>query len=177
MKPQATDYPSFYAPYLAAVESNNLEQVLEQQVRDCDMLFSGANEEQANAAYAPGKWSMKEVLGHVVDAERIFAYRALCFARGEQQAQPGFDEDSYVAKARFNRQSVDELLFQFMYTRKSTLLLLRSLSEEELSNSGTANGKHITVNALFWIMAGHTQHHLRILKERYFTNSGSIAQV
>ena len=119
---------------------------------------------------------MKEVLGHILDAERIFGYRALSFARGEQQAQPGFDEDSYVATARFNRQSVDDLLFQFMYTRKSTLLLLRSLSEEELSLSGTANGKHITVNALFWIMAGHAQHHFQVLKERYLTNSGSAVQ-
>lgn len=177
MKPQATDYPSFYAPYLAAVENKNLEQLLEQQIRQFDMIFSGITEEQANATYAPGKWSMKEVLGHILDAERIFAYRALSFARGEQQAQPGFDEDSYVAAARFNHQSVDDLLFQLMYTRKSTLLLLRSLSEETLSRSGTANGKQITVNALFWIIAGHAQHHLHVLQERYLTSSGSTVQV
>lgn len=176
MKPQATDYPAFYAPYLAAVDNDNLEQALEQQIRQFDMVFSGITEEQANTAYASGKWSMKEVLGHILDAERIFAYRALSFARGEQQAQPGFDEDSYVAIARFNHQSVDDLLFQFMYTRKSTLLLLRSFSEEELSRIGTANGKQITVNALFWIMAGHAQHHFNVLKERYLTNSGSAVQ-
>ena len=77
MKPQATDYPSFYAPYLLAVDNDNLELALEQQIRQFDMVFSGITEEQANAAYAPGKWSMKEVLGHILDAERIFAYRAL----------------------------------------------------------------------------------------------------
>jgi uncharacterized damage-inducible protein DinB len=127
--------------------------------------------------YAEGKWSMKEVLGHIIDTERIFAFRALCIARGESQALPGFDENEYVTNANFNHQSIDDLLLQLMYTRKSTLLLLRSLSEADLSKTGTANGKSVTANAIFWIIAGHLQHHLNVLTTRYLTSSDSTAQV
>jgi uncharacterized damage-inducible protein DinB len=177
MKPLTTEYPAYYIPYVSLVENSSLEPTLEMQLRALDELFSQVTEEQANSSYAEGKWSMKEVLGHIIDTERIFAFRALCIARGESQALPGFDENEYVTNASFNHQSIDDLLLQLMYTRKSTLLLLRSLSEADLSKTGTANGKSVTANAIFWIIAGHLQHHLNVLNTRYLTNSGSIAQV
>ncbi len=177
MKPLTTEYPAYYIPYVSLVENSSLEPTLEMQLRAIDEFFSQVTEEQANSSYDAGKWSMKEVLGHIIDGERIFSYRALCIARGESQALPGFDENEYVTNASFNLQSIDDLLLQLMYTRKSTLLLLRSLSEADLSKAGTANGKSVTVNAVFWIIAGHLQHHLNVLNARYLTNSGSIAQV
>jgi len=177
MKPLTTEYPAYYTPYVSLVENSSLEPTLEMQLRAVDEMFSLVTEEQANSSYAAGKWSMKEVLGHIIDTERIFAFRALSIARGELQALPGFDENDYVTNASFNHQSIDDLLLQLMYTRKSTLLLLRSLSETDLNKAGTANGKSVTANAVFWIIAGHLQHHLNILTTRYLTNSGSIAQV
>lgn len=173
MKPLTTEYPAYYIPYVSLVENSSLEPTLEMQLRAIDELFSQVTEEQANSSYAAGKWSMKEVLGHIIDTERIFAFRALSVARGELQALPGFDENEYVANASFNHQSIDDLLLQLMYTRKSTLLLLRSLNETDLSKAGTANGKSVTANAVFWIIAGHLQHHLNVLNARYLTNSGS----
>ena len=122
---------------------------------------------KADYRYAEGKWSVKEVLGHMLDAERIFAYRALCIARGEQQSLPAFEEDEYVKNGFFSERSLDSLLVEFMYLRKSTVHLLSGLNEEALQRTGTANKLQVKAISVFWIMAGHVQHHLQVIRERY----------
>ena len=118
-------------------------------------------------AYAPGKWTVKEVIGHLCDAERVFAYRAMRFARADATELPGFDENAYVANANFRSRTMDDLLDEMFAVRAATLSLAKHLPESAMSNRGSANGSPVTVRALFYIIAGHERHHLGILRERY----------
>ena len=117
-------------------------------------------------AYAEGKWTVKQVLGHMADTERVFAYRALCFSR-ESIALPGFDQDVYMQKATFNSRSMEDLACEFKCVRESSLYLLNAMTEEQSLQKGTASGNPLSVRALAYMMAGHEMHHLKILKERY----------
>jgi len=123
--------------------------------------------EKADYAYAPGKWTIKELAGHVIDTERILTYRLTCFARAEQHALPGFDEDDYVANAHFSDRSLLSLSEEFALLRKSNLYLFNSLTEKELDRSGTASERQISVRALLFVIAGHLIHHTQIIKSRY----------
>jgi hypothetical protein len=123
--------------------------------------------EKADYAYAPGKWTIKELAGHVIDTERILTYRLTCFARAEQHALPGFDEDDYVANAHFTDRSLLSLSEEFALLRKSNLYLFNSLTEKELDRSGTASERQISVRALLFVIAGHLIHHTQIIKSRY----------
>lgn len=119
--------------------------------------------------YAPGKWTTKEVFQHIIDIERVFSYRALCFARNERAPLPGMDENAYQAQSRAGHRKPDDIMRELETVRRSTVELFESFDEEALRGSGTANGKHVTVPALGWIIAGHAEHHLRIIRERYLT--------
>ncbi|MFN6135613.1 MAG: DinB family protein [Bacteroidota bacterium] len=134
-------------------------------------LMSTMTDEDALFRYAEGKWSVKQVLGHLIDCERVFAYRAMCIARGETQALPGFDENAYVANASFDQRPIAHILDEFVAVRLGTILLYDSLSSVEQLLSGVANNNPVTVRSLMWIIAGHTQHHLRILEEKYGVTS------
>lgn len=118
-------------------------------------------------SYAPGKWTIKQMLGHIIDTERIFSYRALCFARNEQQALPGFDENQYVNESDFSGRSLNSLLNEFEFLRKSNILLFKSLSEEKLDRVGISSGEPISVRTLVYLCAGHLIHHIGVIKERY----------
>ncbi len=135
--------------------------------RETRELLGGLDERRANHRYAPGKWSVKEVLGHVTDCERVFAYRALCIARGDETPLPSFDQDSYVARAGSERRALAELLAEFEGVRASSLSLFRSLDGEAWERRGTASGIPVVACAFPWIIAGHELHHRRVLAERY----------
>ncbi|MBU3699916.1 MAG: DinB family protein [Candidatus Kapabacteria bacterium] len=166
MKPHANEYPAYYAKYIDALGDVDLTSVLTSQLHTLTAL-SSLTEEQALYRYAEGKWSIKEVLGHLIDCERVFAFRAMSIARGEQQPLPGFDENAYVAHASFDAQPVSHLIEELISVRHATITLLRSLTPDEHLRSGVANGNPITVRALFWIIAGHVKHHAEILTTRY----------
>lgn len=164
-RPQTQEYPEWLNNYIGKVDGDPL-QLLEEQVNDFANFISGL-EDQADHAYAPGKWTIKELLGHIIDCERIFFYRLLCFARGEKADLPAFEENEYVANARFAERSLSSLTKEFVMTRRSHLYLLRFLNETELDRVGSMNGKNVTVRALVYVLAGHVIHHAAIIKERY----------
>lgn len=164
-QPQIQEYPEWAHNYISKVEGSPI-QILEEQVTDFTNFISSIAD-KANYAYAPGKWTIKEMMGHIIDTERILIYRLLCFARGEKAPLPGFEEDDYVANAHFSDRSLESFLEEFTLMRKSHLFLLKSLNEEELSRIGNGNGKNISVRALVFVLAGHIIHHTYIIKERY----------
>lgn len=166
-RPAPDEHAPFYAGYVAAVADRDVPGVLRRQAPALRAACAGLSEEEALARYAPGKWSVKEVLGHMADAERIFAYRLLRVARGDETPLSGFDEQAYVAAAGFDRQPTEALLEQFEQARAATLGLLRGLGPEAWERRGTANGHPVTARALGYILAGHAEHHLAILRERY----------
>ncbi len=164
-QPQPNQYPKVVQTYIQQIEGHIFE-VLESQATSVPLLFLN-NKERENYAYAPGKWTLKEMLGHIIDTERVMTYRLAAFARNEQQVQPGFDENDYVNQARFSARSLEDLTAEFEALRKANLYLFRSLNEEEMSRKGIASGNGISVKALLYVIAGHVLHHINILKERY----------
>ncbi len=166
-RPAPDEYAPRYAPYIASVPDGDLLETLEAQWEDLGCLLEELDDDAADYRYAEGKWTVKEVLGHLLDAERIFAYRLLCIARGEQAPLPGFDENAYVAHGGFAARPLEALLEEYDLVRGSTLAFLRGLDEASFDRRGTSNGKGITVRALAWLMAGHELHHVGVLKERY----------
>ena len=166
LRPQADEFPIFYKGYIDTVGDDVLAE-LENQIELLPKFLSTISEEKALFAYAEGKWTIKEVLGHMLDTERIMSYRALRFARQDATALPGFDENDYVKHAHFDDRTLQSLVDEFIVLRKSTMYLLKSFNQEELNRSGISNDKPITVRALIFILAGHVNHHQHILKERY----------
>jgi len=166
-RPQIEDYPQWYKGYIDLVDEDVLE-ILTTQA-EAFAQFVTSNAEKADYAYAPGKWTIKEMFGHIIDTERIMVFRLTCFARGEKAAIPGFDEDQYVINAHFKDRSLESLCEEFVALRKSNLFLLKSLNEEELNRFGNANGNEISVRALVFILAGHVMHHKNVIVERYLT--------
>jgi hypothetical protein len=169
-KPDETEYAPHYKIYIDSIEPRNAENLLEflsTQVDKISSLISGLSKDEANYRYAEGKWTIKELLGHIADSERIFSYRLLCVARGEKKSLLAYDEDSYAKNGNFSKRSVKSLVDEFTFLRKSLLLLIENFDEEIFNRRGLANNKEVTVRALFFIIAGHTQHHINILKEKY----------
>ncbi len=166
-RPEPSEYNEYYETYVSKVEGNSGLEQLESQISDVLSALSGLDDERARYRYEPGKWSIKELLGHMVDTERVFAYRAMCLARGEKAPLPGMDQDDYVTGTNFDARSLSSLLEEYEYQRRSTLALLSSLSEEEASRAGVASDVPVSVRALAYIIAGHEAHHLGVLRERY----------
>lgn len=165
--PGTTEFQPYYGRYIALVTGHDLTATLEAQTVQTLPLLRGIHDEKSLHRYAAGKWSVKEVLGHLIDAERIFTYRALRFARNDQTPLPGFDQDPYVASGHFDSRPWNDLIAEFEHVRRSTILFFGSLTEEEAARSGVASENPITVRALGYIIAGHELHHMEILKERY----------
>ena len=165
-RPQAEEFPLFYKGYVDTVSENVLTE-LEQQMESFSALLRSISAEKASFAYAEGKWTIKELAGHVMDTERIMAYRALRIARNDTTPLPGFDENDYVANAHFADRSLESLADEFAALRKANMNLIRSLNAIEIDRSGISNEKPISVRALIFIMAGHVNHHVAILKQRY----------
>ncbi|HEX7191173.1 MAG TPA: DinB family protein [Thermoanaerobaculia bacterium] len=166
-RPQSDEYPEFFGAYINSVPDGDIASILESQGRATQKLLSSIDEERAAHRYAPGKWSIKQLVGHVTDAERVFAYRLVAIARGEKQSLPGFEENDYVDNANFDERSLAELAEGLAATRSATLALARTLSDEAWDRRGVANGNAISARAIAWGIAGHERHHLGILRERY----------
>lgn len=167
------EYAAYYQPYVELVPEGDLIEILTEQMEETVVFLKRITNNQAEFRYAEGKWSIKEVVGHMIDTERIMAYRLLSIARGESQNLPGFNEEEYVQQAVYTRQSMDELLQSFSTVRQSTVVLVKSLSCEDWLRRGSANNFEITVRALAVIIAGHERHHTNIIRERYM-NSDSF---
>jgi uncharacterized damage-inducible protein DinB len=165
-RPTAEDCTPFYGRYIALVNDEPVLDTLENLKTSSYDLFSKLTDEQAAHAYAEGKWTVKEVVGHLIDAERTFAYRVLAFSRGQAEL-PGFDENTYVARSAFNARTIQDLALEFKTVREANLYMLHALTEDQLTATGIANGSKINVNTIVYIMAGHELHHLSILKDRY----------
>jgi hypothetical protein len=166
-RPEKDEFAPYYLPYVNSVPEGDIISILNKQLEDTKLLLENVTEEQGRFRYAPGKWSIKEVVGHMTDTERIMAYRLLCIARGETVSLPGFDESVYVSHASFNEQTIEKLLEHFSVVRQSTLILMESLAEESWLRRGLANNTDVTVRGVAYIIAGHAIHHCRIIKERY----------
>lgn len=166
-RPKENEYASYYSGYVGLVPDGDIIHILTEQVEETIQLLQGISEEQSLFRYDEGKWSVKEVIGHVADTERIMAYRLLCIARGETVSLPGFDENPYVLHASFDRLSIKEHIENLRAVRQSTVQLLKGLDSKEWARIGTANDVDVSVRALAYIIAGHERHHRRILKERY----------
>jgi len=166
-RPESSEHAPYYGKYIALVPDGDLAVTLNRQIDSTGALLSPLSEQQANYAYAPGKWSLKEVLGHLIDSERVFAYRALRIARNDKTPLPGFEQDDYVAAAKFNARSLSGLLDEFVMVRKASMELFKNFTEEEWQRRGTANQTEITVRSLGYIIAGHELHHMDIVRNRY----------
>jgi hypothetical protein len=166
-KPEETEYAAYYGGYVALVPEGDILTILSEQLNETLSLVGSIPEQAGNFRYATDKWSIKELVGHIIDSERVFAYRALCIARGDTTPLPGFDEKEYISNASFNDCSLAELIAEFETVRKSTLFLFKHLDENAWQRAGTANENSITVRALAYILAGHELHHCNILRDRY----------
>lgn len=164
-QPQIQEYPEWAKTYISKVEGDVLQILTEQATAFPDFITGMAD--KADYAYAPGKWTIKQLLGHMIDTERILAYRLTAFARGETAELPGFDEDEYVDIAHFSDRSLASFCEEFKLLRKANLFLFNSLNEAELARIGTANNKQISVLAMVYVIAGHVIHHTQVIKERY----------
>lgn len=166
-KPIAGSYPPYYDTYIKLVNEEDLIQAFTAQQSMIDHFFDTISEEKSNYAYAPEKWTIKELLQHIIDTERIFGYRALAFARKETSSIPGFDENEYATASKANVRKWDTLCKEIKVVRQSSILLFESFNEEVLLMSGTANDNPITVKALGYALIGHIYHHKRVIEERY----------
>jgi hypothetical protein len=167
-RPEPTEYAEFYANYVSKVPGTDAVSVLESQRLQMVQLFAGRSERDGSFRYAPDKWTVKEVLGHITDTERIFTYRALRIARGDQTPLPGFEQDDFVKNGGFGERTLAGLADEFAMVRAASLSLFRSFPQEAWSRRGVASQKEVTVRALAFITAGHQIHHRLILEERYF---------
>lgn len=166
-KPASDEYAPYYDTYVSKVPGTCALAALEAQRESTRQFLGTIPEGKASFRYAPGKWTVREVLGHLADAERIFAYRMLRFARNDQAPLASFDENAYVPEGRFERRALAELAAEFTAVRDATLALARSLDAETMLRRGTASNKVMSVRALAWVIAGHEIHHLGVLRERY----------
>ncbi|MEO6405760.1 MAG: DinB family protein [Ferruginibacter sp.] len=169
-KPTPGSYPVHFDNYINQVPEDNVLEALANQQSLVDDFFPIITEEKAGYAYAQGKWTLKELLQHVIDGERIFNYRALSIARGEQQSLPGFEEKDYASSSNANRRSWIDLVEELQAVRKTTILLFKSFTSNMCEQVGLANEKPVSVNALGFITVGHLYHHAKIIKERYLAN-------
>jgi hypothetical protein len=167
-RPEAGEYAAYYEKYIALITGSDILRILEAQLRQMSTLFSGRSEREGDFRYAPEKWSVKEVLGHISDTERIFAYRALRIARGDQTPLSGFEQDDYVRAGHFHERKLAEIVGEFADVRRASLALFRALDGEAWLRRGIASKNEVSVRALAFIVAGHELHHRRLLEERYF---------
>jgi DinB superfamily len=166
-RPEAHEYAPYYEKYVSLVPGVGLVETLERQGAETLALLRGLSEEQGAHRYEPGKWSVRQLVGHVNDGERVFSYRALAIARGDLQPLPGMEQDEWMAGVDFDARTLSSLTDEFESVRSATIQLLRHLSPEAWARRGTASDNEITVRALAYIIAGHEAHHIRILRERY----------
>lgn len=166
-KPATSEYASQYQKYVSLVPDGDIVNTLEKQIGETLGQLRALAADKGDYRYAPDKWTVKELLGHVIDAERIFAYRALCFARNDSRAIAGFEQDDYVQTANSASRTLSSLIDEFESVRSATIHLFRSFDDAAWQRTGVASDNQVTVRALAYIIAGHERHHMTILRERY----------
>jgi len=166
-RPEAGEYAPYYERYIALVPDGDIVSILGEQIGATLELLKGVAESKADSSYAPGKWTIKEVVGHMIDSERIFAYRALRLARNDQTPLAGYEQDDYVKNGGFGERELGDLISEFECVRRSNIHLLKSLSDQSWQRRGLANNNEVSVRALAYIIAGHELHHASVLREKY----------
>lgn len=165
-RPQVNEYAIFYKKYIDTVSDNVIAE-LQHQASSFTSFLKGISSDKASYSYADGKWTVKELVGHVIDTERIMVYRMLTIARNDKTALPGFEENDYVKNAHFSERTLVSLADEFAVLRSANMYLIKSFNEEEISRKGLANNLPISVLSLIYILAGHLNHHRAIIQERY----------
>jgi uncharacterized damage-inducible protein DinB len=166
-RPDSTEHVAYFGRYTTLVPDGSIVETLRKQMEETAALLARVPAGREEHRYAEGKWSVKEVVGHLADAERIFAYRALRIARGDATPLMSFDENEYVPAGRFGKRTLRSLAEEFRAVREATLRLFEGLDDEAMSSRGTASDHPVSVRAIAWIIAGHERHHVALLKERY----------
>jgi hypothetical protein len=166
-RPEKTEYGEYYERYISLVPGSDIISELSAQPTQLQDIFVSMPEEKGAYAYADDKWTIKEVLSHLIDGERIFGYRALRISRGDETPIEGFEQDDYIEHSHANERSLADLLEEFNLLRRANLLVFNYLSDEDWERMGTASNSPVSVRALAYIMAGHVTHHVNILRERY----------
>jgi hypothetical protein len=167
-RPDASEYPPYAAAYVNLVVGDDILGILSAQLEEITALLKPVDDRRASEfAYAPGKWTVKQILGHMIDTERIFGYRALCVARNDATPLPGFEQDDYVASGSFNERTLSGLIDEFRVVRQSTISLFQNLPQQAWLRHGLANKYNVTVRGVAFLAAGHGWHHTKILREKY----------
>ena len=166
-RPDSAEYAPAHASYVDLVDEDDILAALQQQSSETQKLLARLDEARAGYRYGEEKWSIKEVIGHIADAERIIGYRALAVARGETQSLPGFDENEYVRNAGFDAWKLGDLAEEYALVRRSNIVFFKNLLPEAWDRRGTANGQPVSVRGLAYVIVGHERHHLNVLRERY----------
>lgn len=169
-RPTETEYAPYYQGYVNQVSESDIIAVLRSEIDDLDVLLNRVPAEKETYAYGEGKWTIREIVGHLIDGERVFGYRAFCIARGETQNLPSFEQDDYLRTAPYNQIDLEDLLSELRLVRLSNIAMFRTLDEAAWNRTGTANNNQVTVRALAFIMAGHVRHHMNVLRERYLSD-------
>lgn len=170
-RPNLQRIPAFYHAYINKVEEDDLHQAFHNQLGAMQEFLMAIQAEKQEFSYAPGKWSIKEVLQHLIDSERIFSYRALCIARNEATPLPGFSEDAYAAASSANARHWSSLVDEWLVVRRSAELLFDSFTETQLDATGIANDKSVYVLGIGFIIIGHTSHHMQVIRDRYLNTA------
>lgn len=172
LAPEVTEYGGYFDTYISKVRGSDVHELLLSQVEELRFMAQQLTEETAALPYSPGKWTYKQLIGHINDTEKIMFFRALCIARTEQQAFPGFDQDEYVHAADFDNVPLPDLMEDFEHTRHAIAYFVKHLSKDASRRQGTVSGNTTSARALIYIIPGHFEHHLEILKRVTRPNSG-----
>ncbi|MFN2399199.1 MAG: DinB family protein [Gemmatimonadaceae bacterium] len=168
-RPETNEFAPYYHKYVQLVPDGDILGILERQISETTELLGGLSESKAESTYEPGKWTIKEVVGHMADTERVMTFRALWFARNDPNPLPGFEQDDWMRAANIGARRFKDLVAELRDVRGATLPLFRGFDPSTLLRRGTASGVEFTVRSLAYIVAGHERHHLNVLRERYLT--------
>lgn len=171
-RPEASEYFEYYGRYIEKVPEGDILSILESELAETLDLLDGLTEERANYRYAPGKWSVKEVIGHLIDVERLFSYRALSFARNDPAPLPSMEQEDWAKFNNASQRTLSELLMEFVAARRSSIAMFRSFDDGMWERQGTASGYRFSVRTFPYIIAGHERHHRGVLQERYLASAG-----
>lgn len=160
-------FPPYFKYFIALHEGEDIVAVYKAQLAEMIAVFENISEEKANFAYQEDKWTIKELLGHITDTERVQSYRAMCIARRDATSFPGFDEDEYVRQGHFGRRSLSNILGEFISVRKATIALVANFTDDDMLHIGTTNSVKVDITAILYMIAGHATHHLKVLKDKY----------
>lgn len=166
-RPGQEEYKPYYERYIGLVPEGDIIKILKKQIKEFENLCKSISPKKSLYSYAPGKWTVREVIGHIIDTERVMAYRALSFARNGHNDLPGFDQDEFARSSNYNDIRFKDIIEEFNAVRTASIYFFEGLSEEAAERSGVANNNPVTVRALAYIMAGHVIHHIKVIKEKY----------